>query len=93
MLQPTGHEIWLFKLQCLSRVGRRLSFSFNHRSGERHVDAHGDGFLRLRRDADASGMMEGMDAFTRQAFETVAGRGEKKTDSVAFLTFIQPAGR
>jgi len=28
---------------------------------------------RLRRDADASGMMEGMDAFTRQAFEMVTG--------------------
>ena len=29
---------------------------------------------RLRRDADASGMMEGMDTFTRQAFEMVAGK-------------------
>lgn len=28
---------------------------------------------RLRRDVDASGMMEGMDAFTRQAFEMVTG--------------------
>jgi uncharacterized protein (DUF1501 family) len=28
----------------------------------------------LRRDADESGMMEGMDAFTRQAFEMVSGR-------------------
>jgi uncharacterized protein (DUF1501 family) len=28
---------------------------------------------RLRRDIDASGMMEGMDAFTRQAFEMVTG--------------------
>lgn len=28
---------------------------------------------RLRRDADTSGMMEGMDAFTRQAFEMVTG--------------------
>src|ERR1019366_5161765 len=28
---------------------------------------------RMRRDVDASGMMEGMDAFTRQAFEMVTG--------------------
>jgi uncharacterized protein (DUF1501 family) len=28
---------------------------------------------RLRRDADSSGMMEGMDSFTRQAFEMVTG--------------------
>lgn len=31
-------------------------------------------FDRFRRDADASGMMEGMDAFTRQAFEMVTGK-------------------
>jgi uncharacterized protein (DUF1501 family) len=30
-------------------------------------------FDRLRRDTDASGMMDGMDAFTRQAFEMVTG--------------------
>src|SRR5262249_24626479 len=31
-------------------------------------------FDRLNREADASGMMEGMDAFTRQAFEMVTGQ-------------------
>jgi hypothetical protein len=35
-------------------------------------------FDRLRRDADASGMMEGMDAFTRQAFEMVTGRATRE---------------
>src|SRR5262249_42578833 len=29
---------------------------------------------RMRRDADATGMMEGMDSFTRQAFEMVTGK-------------------
>lgn len=33
---------------------------------------------RLRRDTDASGMMEGMDAFTRQAFEMVTGRAARE---------------
>lgn len=33
---------------------------------------------RLRRDADASGMMEGMDAFTRQAFEMVTGKAARE---------------
>ncbi|MCS7016273.1 MAG: DUF1501 domain-containing protein [Gemmatales bacterium] len=32
---------------------------------------------RLRRDVDASGMMEGMDAFTRQAFEMVTGKAAR----------------
>jgi len=32
---------------------------------------------RLRRDSDASGMLEGMDAFTRQAFEMVAGKAAR----------------
>ncbi len=34
-------------------------------------------FDRLRRDADGSGMMEGMDAFTRQAFEMVTGKAAR----------------
>jgi hypothetical protein len=34
-------------------------------------------FDRLQRDADASGMMEGMDAFTRQAFEMVTGKAAR----------------
>jgi uncharacterized protein (DUF1501 family) len=33
---------------------------------------------RLRRDIDASGMMEGMDVFTRQAFEMVTGRAARE---------------
>jgi uncharacterized protein (DUF1501 family) len=33
---------------------------------------------RLRRDADASGMMEGMDSFTRQAFEMVTGKAARE---------------
>lgn len=33
---------------------------------------------RLRRDADASGMMEGMDTFTRQAFEMVTGQAARE---------------
>lgn len=33
---------------------------------------------RMRRDVDASGMMEGMDAFTRQAFEMVTGPGARE---------------
>lgn len=33
---------------------------------------------RLRRDVDASGMMEGMDAFTQQAFEMVTGRAARE---------------
>ncbi|MSQ95575.1 MAG: DUF1501 domain-containing protein [Gemmataceae bacterium] len=33
---------------------------------------------RMRRDTDASGMMEGMDAFTRQAFEMVTGRAARE---------------
>jgi uncharacterized protein (DUF1501 family) len=32
---------------------------------------------RLRRDSDASGMLEGMDAFTRQAFEMVTGKAAR----------------
>src|ERR1041385_5240914 len=32
----------------------------------------------MRRDVDASGMMEGMDAFTRQAFEMVTGRAARE---------------
>jgi uncharacterized protein (DUF1501 family) len=32
---------------------------------------------RLRRDTDASGMLEGMDAFTRQAFEMVTGKAAR----------------
>jgi Protein of unknown function (DUF1501) len=35
-------------------------------------------FDHLRRDADASGMMEGMDAFTRQAFEMVTGKAARE---------------
>ena len=35
-------------------------------------------FDRLRRDADASGMMEGMDTFTRQAFEMVTGKAARE---------------
>ncbi len=35
-------------------------------------------FDRLSRDADASGMMEGMDAFTRQAFEMVTGKAARE---------------
>jgi hypothetical protein len=34
-------------------------------------------FDRFRRDADASGMMEGMDTFTRQAFEMVTGKAAR----------------
>src|SRR5262249_16540075 len=34
-------------------------------------------FDRLNRDADSSGMMEGMDAFTRQAFEMVTGKAAR----------------
>lgn len=34
-------------------------------------------FDRLRRDTDASGMMEGMDTFTRQAFEMVTGKAAR----------------
>jgi uncharacterized protein (DUF1501 family) len=33
---------------------------------------------RMRRDVDVSGMMEGMDAFTRQAFEMVTGRAARE---------------
>jgi hypothetical protein len=33
---------------------------------------------RLKRDADAGGMMEGMDAFTRQAFEMVTGKAARE---------------
>lgn len=33
---------------------------------------------RMRRDVDTSGMMEGMDAFTRQAFEMVTGRAARE---------------
>lgn len=33
---------------------------------------------RLRRDADVSGMMEGMDTFTRQAFEMVTGKAARE---------------
>jgi uncharacterized protein (DUF1501 family) len=33
---------------------------------------------RLRRDVDASGMMDGMDAFTRQAFEMVTGKAARE---------------
>lgn len=33
---------------------------------------------RLRRDVDASGMMEGMDTFTRQAFEMVTGKAARE---------------
>ncbi len=33
---------------------------------------------RMSRDVDTSGMMEGMDAFTRQAFEMVAGRAARE---------------
>ena len=33
---------------------------------------------RMRRDADNSGMMDGMDAFTRQAFEMVTGRAARE---------------
>jgi uncharacterized protein (DUF1501 family) len=33
---------------------------------------------RLRRDADASGMMDGMDTFSRQAFEMVTGRAARE---------------
>ncbi|MBL8796261.1 MAG: DUF1501 domain-containing protein [Planctomycetia bacterium] len=32
---------------------------------------------RLRRDSDASGMLDGMDAFTRQAFEMVSGKAAR----------------
>lgn len=35
-------------------------------------------FDKLRRDADASGMMDGMDAFTRQAFEMVTGKAARE---------------
>lgn len=34
-------------------------------------------FDRLRRDVDASGMMDGMDTFTRQAFEMVTGKAAR----------------
>jgi len=33
---------------------------------------------RMRRDADASGMMEGMDTFTQQAFEMVTGKAARE---------------
>lgn len=33
---------------------------------------------RLRRDADAGGLMEGMDTFTRQAFEMVTGKAARE---------------
>lgn len=33
---------------------------------------------RLKRDADAGGMMEGMDTFTRQAFEMVTGKAARE---------------
>jgi uncharacterized protein (DUF1501 family) len=33
---------------------------------------------RMKRDADASGMMEGMDIFTRQAFEMVTGKAARE---------------
>jgi hypothetical protein len=35
-------------------------------------------FDRLNREADASGMMEGMDTFTRQAFEMVTGKAARE---------------
>jgi hypothetical protein len=47
-------------------------------------------FDRLRRDADASGMMEGMDTFTRQAFEMVTG---KKARDAMDLSLESPKSR